>query len=387
MTGSTGSGDYYAFAVVYRADSNNGFLGLTPIATLAYVPYPGFSFSVQAGKTYYIQGGESDPYGWASTLGLHLEVIPPPPNDNFADAISITSTPYSDSQNMAAATVESGEPMACGGPFTQSTWYAFTPTTTGTYGGYGVSGVNVYTGSSLSNLTSIACANWPGLYFHANAGTTYYLQSYSGWVSVDVVAPPNADFTYSPGDPSIFDNASFSYWNGGYWDPTMTGYAWTFSDGATGTDQTMSHKFSKDGDYTVTITVSALGDRTNSATKTVQVRTHDVSILSLDAPKKGKLGKQGVITVGIGNLRYPENVQVDVYKVTPNGNVLTNTGIQSVGVMKAKQTRTFSFNYTFTQDDLALGKVVFQAVATIQGARDSLTLDNSATSTPTVVTK
>ena len=80
-------------------------------------------------------------------------------------------------------------------------------------------------------------------------------------------------------------------------------------------------------------------------------------------------------------------MQVDVYRITPQGNVLINTGIQSVAVKKLKQTTAFSFNYTFTKDDLAAGKVSFQAVATIQGARDALTSDNTATSTPTLVTK
>jgi len=44
-----------------------------------------------------------------------------------------------------------------------------------------------------------------------------------------------------------------------------------------------------------------------------------------------------------------------------------------------------SFNYTFTQDDQALGKVTFKAIATIVSARDSLLADNEAISLPTKV--
>ena len=78
------------------------------------------------------------------------------------------------------------------------------------------------------------------------------------------------------------------------------------------------------------------------------------------------VGRQGTITVGIGNTRYPENVQVELYKVTPQGELLIGTGIQTVRVMKLKQVVTFTFNYVFTSDDFTIGKVPFKAVATIQ---------------------
>ena len=100
-----------------------------------------------------------------------MSVVLPPPNDNFADAIGFSSVPFSDSRDLTAASVEPGEPTACGASFAQSAWYAFTPddqrqpTVP-----FGVSNVNVYTGTSLSNLTNVACADWPGLYFHADAG-------------------------------------------------------------------------------------------------------------------------------------------------------------------------------------------------------------------------
>jgi hypothetical protein len=378
-----GSDYVTAFMSVYRADSA-GFGGLTKIAGGSYGPP--FTFRLQAGTTYYIQEGDDYQWGWVSTVGINLQAVNPPPNDNFADAIAFTSVPFSDSQDLTAATIESGEPMACGASFTQSGWYAFTPTTSGSYGGFGVSNVAVYTGTSLSNLTNVACADWPGLYFHADAGTTYYLQTWGGGVSVDIVPPPNADFTYSPGDPSAFDDATFSYWNGGYWDPTVTGWAWDFGDGTTATGESVSHRFASDGDYTVTITVTARGERTNSATKTVQVRTHDVTILSLVAPDKGKVGKQAVITIGIGNTRYPETVQVDLYKITPQGDILVGTSVQAVGVMKLKKAVDFSFNYVFTSEDAIISKLPFKAVATIQGARDALPGDNTATSPPTLVT-
>lgn len=373
------------FLVVYRADGV-GFAGLTRIASDHWSSAAVQTLAVRAGTTYYVQGGDRYAvWGFTSTFVLNVSVVPPPPNDNFANAIRFSSVPYSDSRDLTAASVEPGEPMACGATFAQSAWYAFTPATSGAYGAFGVSNVNVYTGASLSQLTNVACAEWPGLYFHADAGTTYYLQTFGGGVSVDVVPPPNADFIHVPDDPSVFDDASYTYWNGGYWDPTVNGWAWTFGDGTTATGESVSHRFARDGDYTVTITVAARGGRINTATKTVRVRTHDVTILSLVAPGKGKVGKQSVISVGIGNTRYPETVRVDLFKVTPQGDVLIGTSVGAVGVMRLKKALSLSFDYVFTSDDAVIGKLPFKAVATIQGARDAVNSDNMQTSPPTLV--
>lgn len=135
------------------------------------------------------------------------------------------------------------------------------------------------------------------------------------------------------------------------------------------------------------LTVTTVDQRTSSETQTVHVRTHDVAILSLAAPDKGKVGKAGSINVGIGNTRYPETVQVDLYKITPSGGTLIAMSIRAVGVMGPKKALTFPFKYTFTVEDAEAGKVSFRAVATIQNARDAAEGDNVATTFPTLVTK
>ena len=157
-------------------------------------------------------------------------------------------------------------------------------------------------------------------------------------MSIASIPPPAADFTYVPGDASTFDDVAFSYWNGGYWDPSVSSWGWNFGDGTTATGQTVSHRYATDGDYTVTLTVSADGGRSNTAAHSIQIRTHDVAILSLGAPTKGKVGKPARFTVGVGNSRYPEIVRVDLYKVTPQGDTLVGTRTQSVGVLKLKTT-------------------------------------------------
>ena len=126
--------------VVYRSDGA-GFAGLTQIASGSV------TFRVRAGTTYYIQGGDIQYFmsGCPNTFALNVSVVPPPPNDNFADAIPFTTVPFSASEDLTGATLEPGEPMACGASFAGSAWYAFTPTTSGSYGGFGVSGVNAST--------------------------------------------------------------------------------------------------------------------------------------------------------------------------------------------------------------------------------------------------
>ncbi len=317
-----------------------------------------------------------------------MSLVLPPPNDDFADATPFSSVPFSDSPDMTAASVEPGEPTDCGS-FSQTAWYAFTPSVTGSYGGDpGVSGVAVYAGSSLGDLTKVACSQWWGLAFHAEAGHTYYLQYHDGGMRIDLLQPPSADWCYSPGDPSIFDDVSFSH-GCGYWYPQISSYAWDFGDGTNSTSPNpgTSHRFARDGDYAVKLTVSTDDGRTSSQTHTVQVRTHDITMLSLVAPGKGQVGKPAVVTVGIGNTHYGESVKVDLYKVTPQGDVYVGTSIQAVGVMKLKKSVAFSFNYVFTNEDLAFGKVTFKGLAEIQGARDAIPSDNMATAPPTLVVR
>ncbi len=75
-----------------------------------------------------------------------------------------------------------------------------------------------YTGTSLSNLTSLGCglSNQGLLTIHANAGTTYYFQvgDFAGGAGsltfhLIVTPPPTANFGVNPSDPSTFDAVQF----------------------------------------------------------------------------------------------------------------------------------------------------------------------------------
>jgi chitodextrinase len=90
-------------------------------------------------------------------------------------------------------------------------------------------------------------------------------------MGIRAVAPPDADFRYSPERATVFQDVSFSYWNGGFWDPTVNGWTWAFGDGTTATGSTVPHAFVRDGDYDVTLTVHARGGRSSTQTHTVQI--------------------------------------------------------------------------------------------------------------------
>jgi hypothetical protein len=111
----------------------------------------------------------------------------------------------------------------------------------------------------------------------------------------------------------------------------------------------------------------------------VHVSTHDVAVAKFTIPTSAGAGQTRSVTVGISDKRYPETVQVQLLKSNSAGGFdQVGTSTQSIPVQMGKATTPFVFSYTFTQDDAAVGKVTFEAIATIQGARDALPADNMA---------
>ena len=357
------------------------------------------TFTPQIGVTYYIQTGSVNDSGFH----MQLKVTQPagPPNDNFADASSVGSAPFTDQGvHLGFATVESGENTTPNGAFTPMTstvWYKVTPQTSETLTAstflYCCGGqmIAVYSGNSLATLTQVAGASFQPVSFRANAGTTYYIQVGIGFVggidvvmdfSLNVAGPPSVQFFATPQDPSIYDTVGFfdqSY------DPAGLGLAswsWDLGDGTNASGSSTTHRYTADGDYTVHETVTTNDGRSASATQVVHVRTHDVTMTKLVAPTTGKVGRTVQLDAKLANTHYPETVQVDLMKSVPGGYMQVGSLTQNVPVMKANQTIDFKINYTFTDDDAALGKVTFKAVARLLSGRDALPADNEATSTP-----
>jgi hypothetical protein len=161
---------------IYRQDGS-GFGGLTQLTCdRAPVGQP-----ISTGQTYYVQiGGISTDTG---PIDVKLELVDPAPNDMFAQAIVVTSIPFSDSQDGVIASVEAGEPLGpCYSASSGSVWYRYTPANAATLSA-GVGNfdtkVEVYTGTSLATLSPVvgSCAyqNSP-VVFSATGGTTYYFR-------------------------------------------------------------------------------------------------------------------------------------------------------------------------------------------------------------------
>ena len=134
------------------------------------------NFNVEAGKTYYLR---LDSFGQAGVLQVNLQQITPPANDNFANAETITSLPFSATVDNTNATAEPGEPPACTFPF-RSVWYSFSPAENmalrvSSPAGGAVS-VFLASGATFSDLTFLACAHsGSSTIFQVDAGQTYYL--------------------------------------------------------------------------------------------------------------------------------------------------------------------------------------------------------------------
>jgi len=350
--------------------------------------------TANAGTTYYIQAGSVSP-GQAG-LQLHVAAIPPPTNDDFANAKTVGSLPFSDQADRTAATMETGEPVfpSCG-QISHTIWYRYTPAADQILLGSGnASGVNsfiaVYTGDSLADLAVVGCSSERNV-FSVKAGTTYYIQvgSYDGQngttqsFSLGLAPLPSLAVFTSPSDPSTFDTTQFSAF---VFDPTASGSVktehWDFGDGAVADGLSVGHKFGADGTYTATLTVTMTDGRVASATTPVTVKTHDVAISKLNVPQTASIGQTKTISLTISNSRYPEQVQLTLGKSTGGG--FTDVATATVDVLAGKPV-DYKFNYVFTAADAAIGKVTFRVTATLVGARDALSADNSITALATRV--
>jgi hypothetical protein len=359
------------------------------------------TFNADSGTGFLFQVSDSAGATGPTVFSLQQDtVIPPPPpgppNDNFANATIIDSFPVFLTASFDSATRELGEPAACGFQG-RTVWYRFTPAVTqGVTTGlnapfYDV--LSVYSGTSLNNLSFVACASSFGTTtFTAQAGVTYYFQASSDQPGTATFflgppPPPQANFFTQPFDPSTFDVVQFFDES---FDPAGVGFQppqWSFGDGATATGFFVTHRYAADGDYLVELRVRTIDGRTASTSRTLQVRTHDVAITKLMVPNAASSGQTRNITVGVVSNRNAETVTVALFKSVPGGYQQIGILLQSVPIRSANRTTNFDFSYTFTADDAAIGKVTFQAVATIQGGRDALPADNQAIGQPTKVSR
>ncbi len=92
-------------------------------------------------------------------------------------------------------------------------------------------------------------------------------------VTVIVVSPPVASFTFSPESPIVDEEVTFNASTSHDADGTIVSYDWDFGDGTTGSGVTVAHTYTADGSYSVTLTVTDNDDLSDSATQEVTVST------------------------------------------------------------------------------------------------------------------
>lgn len=99
--------------------------------------------------------------------------------------------------------------------------------------------------------------------------------------------PPQANFTSSPSEgPTPLTVALDG--KGSTDDGSITSYQWTTSDGKTASGPTASFVFDKEGDYTITLTVTDNDGLTGSAQQSVTVKGSEIEVISITSkyPKK-----------------------------------------------------------------------------------------------------
>lgn len=173
-----------------------------------------------------------------------------------------------------------------------------------------------------------------------------------------------------------------------YYSLWITAAQWDFGDGSTSNLLYTSHRYAQDGTYTVNVTVTIDDGRTGTASMQVIVESHDVAITKISVPNSARAGQTRQISVGISSKMRPETVTVTVSKsVAGSYNPYEQFGnlTQFVAARSSNRTTEFTFNYTFTPADAALGKVTFKAEAYINGYSDMLSGDNTVISLPTKV--
>ncbi|MFQ5711223.1 MAG: PKD domain-containing protein [Candidatus Geothermarchaeales archaeon] len=82
--------------------------------------------------------------------------------------------------------------------------------------------------------------------------------------------PPEADFTYTPTEPTTADTVEFTDASNDP-DGSIVSWLWDFGDGSTSTDQNPKHRYGDDGAYTVKLTVTDDDGASDAVSKQVNV--------------------------------------------------------------------------------------------------------------------
>jgi PKD repeat protein len=196
---------------------------------------------------------------------------------------------------------------------------------------------------------------------------------------------PVASFVVEPSDPAAgrpvrLLDLSF--------DPAGDGialHAWDFGDGATSVETKPTHTYERDGEYTVTLHVTARDGRVGTATARVTVSTHDISVARITAPWRARVGEEARVVVVVGSRHRAEIAQIELFRQR-GVREWEPAGTQTRQVPPGRSVEV-PFTVSFDDDDAEVGEVTFGARATVVGAHDATPENNAAISAPTIVAR
>lgn len=357
------------------------------------------TFAVTANTTYHLRVSNAyEPAGGILYFGL--ESVAPAANDMFAAATPITAVPATvPDGDLTRAGAEPGEPVpSCAPRATSSVWYRYTPTVTASVSLETSSytpAVAVREGERLDELSEVACAETGYAVFTATAGRTYHVQVASepdqaGRFDLVAAQAPalRPDLYVSHNRLTVFHDGRFSVYPGDALNQPFAGGHIDFGDGTTvelsPQNREAAHRYTADGEYTVEFTVTTADGRGGSGTRTVVVRSHDITATTLSAPTAARVGQTKTVSASVTNTRYDETVTVTLYKVVDGAATAIGRATQWVPAGAGRVTQ-FPFAYTFTAADT--DSVTFRAVAAVASGEwepDDNPVDNTVETSTTV---
>jgi hypothetical protein len=198
-------------------------------------------------------------------------------------------------------------------------------------------------------------------------------------------ASPVASFVVEPAEPAAGEPVrllDLSY------DPAGDGiaaHAWDFGDGSTSVEAQPSHRYERDGAYTVRLHVTAPDGRVGTASYHLIVATHDVALARIVAPTRARAGGEAKVVVVVESRHKAEIAQVELFRQR-GVREWHRAGLQTRPV-PARGRVEVAFPVSFDDADAEVGHVTFSALATLVGASDATPDDNALTAPPTIVTR
>lgn len=172
-----------AVVAVYTGSSLDALISIGCDNNAGFQADSRLAFTALAGVTYHFQVGGTPGSRGGVVFRLSSEVPPAKGNDDFGSAAEVVQPlPFSNSEDTSGATMQDGEPQACG-PIASSVWFSLTPVTDlivlASESSSFLATAAFYTGNSLSTLELFECG-WavdaPGRQVVFSAGETYYIQ-------------------------------------------------------------------------------------------------------------------------------------------------------------------------------------------------------------------